>query len=202
VNCAPLVAAALAVPQFVPQIIKVRASRHPAGVSWSWAAQTSINNAAWFGYFALSGDWTGLVPATATTLSAGVLALMLALRGRATSRAVALVILWGVLLVSAYTGAGRLGLGALLTGAFVLQVAPSIWSAYRTPHPTGVSAGTWLLILGELACWFVYGLHRSDPRLVILGATGVGASTLMLGRVYRTRTAPSREPSRERNPLR
>jgi hypothetical protein len=104
-----------------------------------------------------------------------------------------LVILWGVLLVDAYMAFGRLGLGALLTGAFLLQVAPSIWSAYRAPHPTGVSPGTWLLILGELACWFVYGLHQSDPRLVILGASGVGASALMLGRVYRTRARPARE---------
>lgn len=47
--------------------------------------------------------------------------------------------------------AGRTGRAALLTAAFILQVTPSLWTAYRTLHPTGVSCRTWLLILGELS---------------------------------------------------
>ena len=82
--------------------------------------------------------------------------------------------------------AGRAGLGTLLTAAFILQVTPSIWIAYRTDHPTGVSRGTWLLILGELSCWTIFGLHASDPRLLTLGLTGVTASALMLHRIRRT----------------
>ena len=88
--------------------------------------------------------------------------------------------------------AGRTGLGTLLTAAFILQVTPSVWTAYRTPRPTGVSAGTWLLILGELSCWLAFGLHKADPRLVTLGAIGVTASLLMLARIRqasRTRQA-------------
>jgi hypothetical protein len=82
----------------------------------------------------------------------------------------------------AYSLAGRTGLGTLLTAAFILQVTPSIWAAYRTPRPTGVSAGTWLLIFGELTCWLAFGLHKPDPRLIALGATGVTVSALMLTR--------------------
>jgi hypothetical protein len=67
--------------------------------------------------------------------------------------------------------------------AFVLQVAPSIWTAYRTDHPTGISRGTWVLVFGELSCWTVFGVHRSDPRLMILGCTGVVASVLLLARI-------------------
>ena len=77
-------------------------------------------------------------------------------------------------------GFGRAPLGAVLTGAFVLQVAPSLWGAYRIRHPAGISRGTWLLILAELACWGLYGIRRSDPRLITLGTLGVTASTLML----------------------
>ena len=66
-----------------------------------------------------------------------------------------------------------------------LQVAPSIWTAYRTERPTGLSAGTWLLILGELSCWLTFGLYKSDPRLITLGLTGVTASVLMLARIRR-----------------
>jgi hypothetical protein len=67
-----------------------------------------------------------------------------------------------------------------LTVSFVLQVAPSVWTAYRTRRPTGISRGTWLLIFAELFCWGVYGVHESDPRLTVLGWTGVFASILML----------------------
>ena len=77
----PLVAAILAVPQFLPQLARLRRTGQTAGVSWSWAALTSVNNAAWAGYFALSGFWTALVPAISATVLAGALAVMLARRG-------------------------------------------------------------------------------------------------------------------------
>jgi hypothetical protein len=104
---------------------------------------------------------------------------------------------WVALLAAALAVAGRTGLGALLTAAFVVQVTPSVWSAYRTARPTGISAGTWLLIFGELSCWAIFGVHQADPRLTILGLTGVAASLLMLARIHRTieiqrSTAPRR----------
>src|SRR6202012_4133146 len=77
----PLVAAFLAVPQFLPQLAKVSRAGTVAGVSWSWAALTSVNNAAWLAYFALSGFWTALVPAISATVLSGWLAVVLARRG-------------------------------------------------------------------------------------------------------------------------
>jgi hypothetical protein len=189
---APIAATAFAIPQFLPQILKLRRTDDTAGVSWPWATLTSVNNAAWFGYFALSGYWAALVPSSSATLLAGALAAMLALRGRAKARPAVLVGAWVALLTAAFTAAGRTGLGTLLTAAFVLQVTPSIWTAYRTDRPTGISQGTWLLILGELSCWATFGVHQSDPRLLILGFTGVAASLLMLARVWRARTAVRR----------
>jgi uncharacterized protein with PQ loop repeat len=183
---APIAAAAFAIPQFLPQIIKLRGTDDTAGVSWSWATLTSVNNGAWLAYFALSGYWTALVPASSATLLAGTLATMLALRGQAKARPTVLISSWVVLLVAGFTVAGHAGLGTLLTAAFVLQVTPSIWTAYRTEDPTGVSRGTWMLILGELSCWTIFGVHKSDPRLTVLGFTGVTASTLMLTRIRRT----------------
>jgi hypothetical protein len=179
----PIAAAAFAVPQFLPQLLKLRATGDTAGVSWSWATLTSVNNAAWFAYFAASAYWAALVPAASATLLAGTLAIMLLRRGRAKARPAVLIGSWVALLVAGITVAGRAGLGTLLTGAFILQVTPSIWTAYRTSHLTGVSRGTWLLILGELSCWTIFGLHQSDPRLLTLGVTGVTASALMLARI-------------------
>jgi uncharacterized protein with PQ loop repeat len=186
-NYLPIAAAAFAVPQFLPQLRKLRATDDTAGVSWSWATLTSVNNAAWFTYFALASYWAALVPASSATLLAGALAIMLGRRGQARARPAVLIGSWVALLLVGFAVAGRAGLGTLLTVAFVLQVTPSLWTAYRTAHLTGVAAGTWLLILGELSCWTVFGLHQSDPRLLTLGVTGVTASVLMLARIRRTR---------------
>lgn len=190
----PLAATAFAIPQFFPQITKLRTSGDPAGVSWPWAALTSVNNAAWLTYFTLSHYWTALVPSISATTLAGALAVMLSLRVDVRPRAALAVATWTASLLSVFAVAGRAGLGTLLIGAFVLQVTPSIWTAYRTHRPTGISRGTWMLILGELSCWLTFGLHRSDPRLIALGCSGVTAALLMLGRISGC-AAGSRRPS-------
>jgi uncharacterized protein with PQ loop repeat len=198
---APIAAAAFAIPQFLPQLLKLRATDDTAGVSWSWATLTSVNNAAWFAYFALASYWTALVPAASATLLAGTLAIMLARRGQSRARQAVLIGSWVALLVAAFTVAGRSGLGTLLTAAFVLQVTPSLWTAYRSAHLTGVARGTWLLILGELSCWTIFGVHQADPRLLTLGVTGVAASALMLARIRRTRrTQPLSSANAEADP--
>jgi uncharacterized protein with PQ loop repeat len=179
----PIAATVFAVPQFLPQILKLRATGDTAGVSWSWATLTAVNNAAWIAYFALARYWTALIPSSSATLLAGTLATMLTVRRQARPRPLALIGGWAAILITAYGVAGRAGLGALLTAAFAVQVAPSIWTAYRTARPTGISAGTWLLVLGELTCWLVFGLHKSDPRLIALGVTGITAGALMLARI-------------------
>jgi hypothetical protein len=193
----PIAAAAFAIPQLLPQLRKLRATDDTAGVSWPWATLTSVNNAAWIAYFALSAYWAALVPASSATLLAGALAAMLACCGQAKARPAVLIGAWAALLAAAFAVAGRSGLGTLLTAAFVVLVTPSVWTAYRTARPTGISRGTWLLILGELSCWTVFGVHKSDPRLMILGLTGVTASLLMLARIRRTtEIQPSPAPRR------
>ena len=183
---APIAAAGFAVPQFLPQIRKLRATGDSAGVSPSWAALTSVNNAAWIAYFTMSRYWTALVPSSSATLLAGTLAVLLLRRRPLGLRPAALIAAWAITLAAAGGAAGRAGLGALLTAAFLLQVTPSVWTAYRTVRPTGISSGTWLLILGELSCWMIFGLHATDPRLITLGASGTIVSVLMLARIHRT----------------
>jgi uncharacterized protein with PQ loop repeat len=194
---APIAATAFAIPQFLPQILKVRRTDDTAGVSWPWAALTSVNNAAWLAYFALSAYWTALLPSSSATVLAGALATMLARRGRAKARPALLIVAWAALLSAAFAVAGRAGLGTLLTAAFVLQVTPSIWTAYRTDRPTGISRGTWILVLGELSCWAAFGVDNSDLRLIVLGFTGVAASLLMLARIRGVMVpSPRPQPSR------
>src|SRR3984957_5244983 len=106
----PLAAAFLAVPQFLPQLARVRRAGTMAGVSWSWAALTSVNNAAWLAYFALSGFWTALVPAVSATVLSGWLAAVLARRGGGVpKRPMVLVSVWAVVLLTATAVFGRAG---------------------------------------------------------------------------------------------
>jgi hypothetical protein len=192
---APIAAACCAVSQFLPQIRKLAATGETGGLSWSWAALTAVNNAAWMAYFALAVYPTALIPSSSVALLAGTLTVMLTHYGQARPWPIAAIATWAAMLAAAGYLAGRAGLGMLLTAAFILQVTPSIWTAYRTTYPTGISAGTWLLILGELACWLTFGLHKSDPRLIALGTTGVAASLLMLARI---RSASAQRPAAAR----
>jgi uncharacterized protein with PQ loop repeat len=179
----PIAAAAFGIPQYLPQILKLRRTGDTAGVSWSWATLTSINNAAWFCYFMASGYWTASLPSTAAALLAGTLSVLLVRRGAVNHRAIGWIATWAALLVTAAVLGGRIGLGTLLAAASIIQVTPSLWTAYRTAHPTGISPATWALVFGELSCWFVFGLWKTDARLLTLGATGIIASLLMLTRV-------------------
>src|SRR5262245_60709311 len=188
----PFVAAAFAIPQFLPQITKLRTTDDTTGLSWPWAALTSVNNAAWLTYFTLAHYWTALVPSIAATTLAGALATMLSLRVEVRMRSALVVCCWTALLLAVLAVAGRPGLGTLLAGAFILQVTPSIWTAYRTRRPTGISRGTWTLILCELSCWLTFGLHESDPTLIVLGCSGVIAALLMLGRIESKRQTTNR----------
>jgi hypothetical protein len=49
----PFLSAAFAIPQFLPQIARLRRTGDAAGVSWPWAALTAVNNTAWLTYFTL-----------------------------------------------------------------------------------------------------------------------------------------------------
>ncbi|MFI7059987.1 hypothetical protein ACIBL3_03305 [Kribbella sp. NPDC050124] len=180
----PIAAAIFGIPQYLPQILKLRATNDTAGVSWSWATLTSVNNSAWFGYFMLSGYWSASVPSTAAAVLAGTVSVMLVRRGAVNRRAIEWICGWAGLLMVATLVGGRVGLGTLLAAASFVQVTPSLWTAYRTERPTGISTGTWGLVVGELSCWFVFGLWKGDVRLVTLGATGVVAGLLMLARAW------------------
>jgi uncharacterized protein with PQ loop repeat len=191
----PVLAAGFAVPQFVPQILKLRRTDDAAGLSTPWALLTGINNTAWFGYFAASRYWFALIPSSSAALLGGCLGIMLNQRRRMTGRGWSMIGAWTVALVVAASIDRRL-LGATLTGAFLVQVVPAVITAYRTRHPTGIAQGTWLLILAELSCWAVFGAAKRDGPLIILGASGVISALLMLNRAR----TPAARPRADTNP--
>jgi hypothetical protein len=131
---APVAAAAFGVPQVLPQVLKLRATHDTAGISWPWAALTSVNNAARIAYFALFRCWTALIPACSVTLLAGALTIMLTARGDAQPRSLGVISAWAAALAAVCGVAGRASLGTLLTAAFIVQVAP-----LRTRVPDGAA---------------------------------------------------------------
>lgn len=149
----PIAAAVFAVPQFLPQLAQLLRTNDTAGVSWAWTALTCTSNAGWIVYFAMSRFWTSLAPSVSVTVLAGALAVALGRRLGVQRRSLRITAAWAALLVIAWALGGRVGLGTALTVSFVLQVAPSVWVAYRNRRPTGISRETWLLILAELLCW-------------------------------------------------
>jgi uncharacterized protein with PQ loop repeat len=188
----PLVAAGFAVPQFVPQLLKVRRGS-AAGVSWSWAALTCVNNTAWCAYFALSAFWSALVPVVAVTLLSGALALEVTrYAAHMPKRPAALTLAWAAALIVLTISYGRAGLGSALAAAFVLQATPSVLTVYRSSDTSGVSIGTWLMIFAELLSWGMFGVHVGDPRLIVLGITGVVASQLVVVRALLLRRRRAR----------
>src|ERR1700677_418777 len=127
-NWLPVAAAVFAVPQFLPQLRRVWSTHTAAGVSWSWAALTSVNNCGWIAYFALSGFWTALISATSVTVLAGALAVLLARRRGIPRRPALAAASLAVLLAAVWATAGRAGLGSVLDACFALQITPSIWT--------------------------------------------------------------------------
>jgi hypothetical protein len=73
-----------------------------------------------------------------------------------------------------------------------VQVAPSLWTAWRTYAPTGISPGTWLLFLIQVVLWGYYGVEEQDWAIKGFAITGIVSSTLMLLRWAMTR---SRRPA-------
>ena len=107
---APITATCFAVPQFLPKIRRLATTGDTAGVSWSWATLTGVNNAAWIPYFILVRDPTALISSSSATLLAGALAVRLTRRRQARARPAALIGTWAVLLAAAGDLAGRTGL--------------------------------------------------------------------------------------------
>lgn len=189
IDALPLVAACFALPQFLPQLGRIRRTNDIAGLTPAWPALTSLNNAAWIVYFVSVGYWSALVPNVVVVVTSGLLARAIVARrlGRAPLfPTVVLVGGWGAVLASAVAIGGASAVSVPLTIAFFVQAIPSLWAAYTTHRPTGISRGTWGFVLFEMSCWLGFGIGRGDAALTVLGTSGVTAAALMLARAHQT----------------
>lgn len=172
------VASAVFLARLLPQPLRTLRTGRVAGVSGLAAMNALIADAAWLVY----------------GLSAGVLAVWLV------SVPAVLVSGWTVLLLRRAVGwrdaaAACLWLGAVvacaaggaLTAALALTVVvccgPSVWSAYSSRHPVGLSRWTWWLAIADATAWGCYGLAIGDRALQLYGAFLLGAALAVLLRL-------------------
>lgn len=199
-DLAVIVATIVAWWSLIPQIRRLIRTGDPTGVSGTWPAIGLVSNAAWSAYLLSQQLWAAVPATTVMVVFMGVVLRTLHRAGLQLAAAAARgLVTAGALAVTYGAGSWDL-LGFVLGWAYIPQLAPAVWAAYRTSRPTGVSVGTWALIGFEGILWWVYGALLDDTPVVIFGAVGVVAAVLILLRVgtttgIRSRVASTR-PSR------
>lgn len=197
-NSADLVAAVATVVagvSLVPQIVKLIRTGDRAGVSPTWPAIGAVTNGAWTVYLGVQGLWWATPSTALMTVFYGAVLYRLGRMGSPLGAPVTR----GLVLAAAYSAITAVGgwtaLGLVLGFSLVLQITPSIWTAYRTRVPSGIAAGTWWLAGFEGSLWGYYGWWYADLPIVIFAIVAVVGSTFMLARFYATRHRWERVPA-------
>ena len=62
-----------------------------------------------------------------------------------------------------------------------VQIAPAVWSAFRTKGQLAIAPGLWMVGLGQALLWGYYGHAVGDGALVIYGvAMGTGSAAILV----------------------
>jgi len=187
-DVAVIVASILAVASLVPQAVRLLRTHDIVGVSVLWTALGTVTNLAWFAYAVARGLWAGVPATIVTACFYGFLFVMLVRFGGVARAAVRGGVAWGVFLTGLTVIFGWSALGAVLGVSYAVQVAPSLWTAWRTYMPTGIAPGTWVLVSIQVVLWGYYGVEERDWAIKGFALTGIVASSLMLLRWAMTRT--------------
>ena len=179
----------------VPQLRRVLVTGDVGGVSASAAGLGAATEATWIGYTVTGGMWAA-VPEACLMLAANVLLLAALVRAGVDIRRAAVAgLVWLSILGATAAAGGPTALAAVLAVAYAVEVAPAVWSAYRSAAPTGVSPATWTLVGIEALLWGVYGVGHGDPANISFGVIGTFAAVAIL-----IRTVPSRAAKMARCP--
>ncbi len=168
----------------IPQTVRIVRVRSTAGVSAAWAVLGAVSTAAWTVY-AISQElwWTAIADALAC---AGYTAILWVLNSHGSRPNPAIAAGWTAVFVLAYATAGFGGFGAVLAVAFVIQVTPSLWTAYREPNPVGSSITTWYLGMTDGVLWAAYGTLEHDGPVALYGLIALTSGVLMVTRLKYT----------------
>jgi uncharacterized protein with PQ loop repeat len=179
---AAALATVLATVAAIPQLHRVARAGDGRGVSVTSAMLGIGSELAWLSYASRAELFSALPEAALMSIGNTVLAVALIRRGAAAGRALVAGLAWLGALATIATVGGHGALGAVLGVTYAVQVAPAVWTAWRTSSPSGVVASTWAMIGVEGLLWAAYGLHHEDPALLIFAVTATLAAVATLGR--------------------
>lgn len=181
-------ATALAAVLLLPQIRKLARNAHADGVSGTWPAIGLVTNAAWTAYLVQAGRILAAPSTAMMVVSYGVVLALLSRLGRSLRLPLVQAGAWGAVLVLIGLRYGWLTLGLALGLSYSMQVAPALWTAYRTHAPRGVSPFTWTIVGIEGVLWGYYGWDKGDRPLVVFGAIAAITAAAMVLRYLSTRS--------------
>lgn len=168
----------------IPQIVKLIRTRDPAGVSATWPAVGLVINCGWSAYLVHQGLWPASISALLMVTFYAVVMWALRRAGTPLRHSLWRGVVWAAALVVITLTAGWFALGAVLGLSQFLQVAPALYTAYRTHRPTGIAPATWWIAGTEGTLWGYYGWFHADVPVMIFAATYVTTAALMLGRYH------------------
>jgi uncharacterized protein with PQ loop repeat len=186
-DLAVVAATVLAAIFLLPQIVKLARTGDATGVSSTWPALGVATNVGWFAYLSSQRLWPSVPSTVLMMVFYSMVLRYLARTGVPLQASVLRGVVWGVMLLTALGLGGWDALGLVLGLSYAVQLAPSVWTAYRTHAPSGISPGTWWLGGIEAVLWGFYGSAYGDVPLVVFAGFGVVAASLMLARFYATR---------------
>lgn len=174
--------------RLLPQPLRTLRTGEVAGVSCLAAMNALVADGAWLLYGATAGVlavWLVSVPAV---ILSGWTLLLLLRRGIGW-RDVAAASGWlAAVVVCALAGA----LPVALSLTVVVCCGPSVWSAFSTRRPIGLSRWTWWLALADATTWGCYGLAIGDRALQMYGVVLLVTAGAVL---LRMRVAGARQPA-------
>ncbi len=189
VDAAALVATILSGISLLPQISKLFRTGDLRGISPTWPVFGVVTNVAWLAYLTSRQLWAAIASPLLMVVLYGVIIGAVARLGMPLARGMGRGVAWGAALAATGAIGGWTGLGFVLGWSYVLQVAPQVTAAYRSPHPAGIAPATWFVAIGETGLWGLYGIVRHDVPVTTFGVIGVAAALVILGRYYATRSA-------------
>lgn len=190
-NLAVILATAATLAFLIPQIVKLVRTGDSSGVSTTWPAIGLTANVGWFVYFVHQRLWASLAAPFGAVVGYVVTLWALARTGRPLGLSAVRGAVFAITMVATALIGGWTALGILLGLSFGLMMLPSLWVAYRTPDPSGISPGTWWLGVVEAFLWGFYGWHHADAGILTFAVTAVVGSGAMLVRYAATRPATS-----------
>lgn len=179
-----VVATAVTFVHVVPQIVRLIRTGRVEGVSSAWAAVALVLNFGWMAYVIAEELWITIPSILVAIVSFGTALYLMYRNGADVRPGVLMSAAVGVASVGIQLVAGWTVLGTVLALSNGLYLGPSVFAAWRSHIPVGVSPLTWALAVCEGLLWGFYGVVVAAGPIIVFGATEAGLAALVLLRLW------------------